>query len=198
MSPESNLSELVFWAGVWENHVDTHSAKTCLPATTRPTLHHNTRKLRPPTRSIASPASTHHNTFTHVLYLLLLTVPAFSTISTAPAKTATMEEDRKSYKASTDSPLPPAGDEKVTGGDAGERERDTLLETLLPPTESINSAILAFLTHYQHFNGYIRYQFCHPILYNHKLPQAQTSFNFLVHGAPQITGRILQKATRGL
>ncbi|KAK3892482.1 hypothetical protein Pcinc_003714 [Petrolisthes cinctipes] len=40
-----------------------------------------------------------------------------------------MEEDRKSYKASTDSPLPHAGDEEVTGGDVGEREGEVVGDT---------------------------------------------------------------------
>ncbi|KAK3881566.1 hypothetical protein Pcinc_013996 [Petrolisthes cinctipes] len=40
-----------------------------------------------------------------------------------------MEEDRKSFKVSTDSPLPHAGDEEVTGGDVGEREGEVVGDT---------------------------------------------------------------------
>ncbi|KAK3870704.1 hypothetical protein Pcinc_024085 [Petrolisthes cinctipes] len=40
-----------------------------------------------------------------------------------------MEEDRKSYKVSTDPPLPHAGDEEVTGGDVGEREGEVVGDT---------------------------------------------------------------------
>ncbi|KAK3870663.1 hypothetical protein Pcinc_004503 [Petrolisthes cinctipes] len=40
-----------------------------------------------------------------------------------------MEEDRKSFKVPTDSPLPCAGDEEVTGGDVGEREGEVVGDT---------------------------------------------------------------------
>ncbi|KAK3893336.1 hypothetical protein Pcinc_002890 [Petrolisthes cinctipes] len=40
-----------------------------------------------------------------------------------------MEEDRKSFKVSTDSPLPHAGDEEVTGGGVGEREGEVVGDT---------------------------------------------------------------------
>ncbi|KAK3893858.1 hypothetical protein Pcinc_002350 [Petrolisthes cinctipes] len=50
-------------------------------------------------------------------------------LQSAPAKTATTEEYRISYKASTDSPLPHAGDEEVTGGDVGEREGEVVGDT---------------------------------------------------------------------
>ncbi|KAK3876437.1 hypothetical protein Pcinc_018768 [Petrolisthes cinctipes] len=93
-----------------------------------------TRKLRPLTRSVASPASTHYCT-SHT-YCNFFTDSSCSVYYfcdfvdySAPAKTATMEEDRKSYKASTDSPLLHGGDEEVTGEDVGEREGEVVGDT---------------------------------------------------------------------